>query len=260
MPSVRGTKINQLLQQWPRGTVATNPWLESQGVSSDLARWYVKARWLTRLGTGAYAQAGDTIGWMGGLFALQLQLGMTVHAGAKSALELQGRAHYVPLGSRKRVILISDAPETLPTWFRQHPWEARIEQHSLRLFRQLPPESLRQIDCGSFRIAASSPERAIMEEMRLVRTNDDIDHSMQLLENLATLRPHIVQQLLEACASIKVKRLFLWGAEQTGHAWFDLLDPERVDLGSGKRQLYRGGAFDPKYRITIPPQEELPDV
>jgi len=260
MPPLRGTRINQLLQQWPRGTVATNPWLESQGVSSDLARWYVRTGWLTRIGRGAYAQAGDTIDWTGGLFALQAQLGMTVHAGAKSSLELQGRAHYVPLGSRKRVLLISDVPETLPTWFRKRPWEAQIEHHSMKLFERTPPESLRHVDSGSFKIAASSPERAIMEEMRLVRTNDDIEHSIQLLENLATLRPNIVQQLLAACTSIKVKRLFLWGAERIGHAWFELLDLSSVDLGAGKRQLYRGGVFDPKYRITVPRQEELPDV
>ena len=260
MPLVQGTKINRLLQQWPRGTVATNPWMESQGVSSDLARWYVRAGWLTRIGPGAYAQAGDTIDWIGGLFALQAQLCMTVHAGAKSALELQGRAHYVPLGSRKRVILISDIPETLPTWFRRRPWEAQIEHHSLKLFERMPPESLRQIDCGSFKIAASSPERAIMEEMRLATTNDDIEHSIQILENLVTLRPNIVQRLLEACTSIKVKRLFLWGAERIGHTWFKMLAPGNVDLGSGKRQLYKGGAFDPKYRITVPSREELPDV
>ena len=260
MPSAHGTKINHLLQQWPRGTVATNPWLKSHRVSSDLARWYVRAGWLTRVGPGAYAQAGDTIDWTGGLFALQAQLGMTVHAGAKSALELQGRAHYVPLGSRKRVILISDVSETLPTWFRTHPWDAQIEHHSLKLFERIPPESSRQIDFGSFNVTASSPERAIMEEMRLVRTNDDIEHSIQLLENLVTLRPTIVQQLLEACTSIKVKRLFLWGAEQIGHTWFELLTPGSVDLGAGKRQLYKGGEFDPKYRITVPRGEELPDV
>ncbi len=260
MPTVKGTKINQLLQQWPRGTVATNPWLESHGVSSDLARWYVRAGWLTRVGPGAYAQAGDTIDWTGGLYALQTQLGMTVHAGAKSALELQGRAHYVPLGSRKRVILISDAPETLPTWFRKRPWEAQIEHHSLKLFERIPPEASRKIDFGSFKIAASSPERAIMEEMRLVRTNEDIEHSLQLMENLVTLRPHLVQELLEACQSIKVKRLFLWSAERAQHAWVEDLNVDRLELGSGKRQLYKGGRFDAKYQITVPKQEELPDV
>jgi len=230
------------------------------GISNDLAGWYLRSGWLERFGPRAFCRPGDIVDWRGGLYALQTQLAMTVHAGAKSALELQGRAHYVPLGSTKRIILISDTPEALPAWFRKRPWEAQIEHHSLKLFERTPPESLRQIDCGSFQIAASSPERAIMEEMRFVRTNDDIEHSIQLLENLVTLRPSIVQQLLEACGSIKVKRLFLWGAERIGHAWFEMLTLKSVDLGSGKRQLYKGGAFDPKYRITVPRREELPDV
>jgi hypothetical protein len=99
-----------------------------------------------------------------------------------------------------------------------------------------------------------------MEDMRLARTNDDVEHSIQLLENLATLRPSIVQQLLETCTSIKIKRLFLWAAERIGHAWTEKLDPGRVDLGAGKRQLYKGGIFDPQYQITVPRQEKLPDV
>lgn len=70
----------------------------------------------------------------------------------------------------------------------------------------------------------------------------------------------VVQRLLEQCTSIKVKRLFLWSAERIGHAWSDQLEPKRVDLGSGKRQLYKGGVFDRKYQITVPQPEELPDV
>ncbi len=260
MAHATGTKINRLLQRWPRGTVATQAWLTSQGVSSDLARWYVKAGWLARVGPGAFVRPGDQVDWRGGLYALQSQLGMSVHVGARTALELHGRAHFVPLGSRQRVILISDKQEYLPAWFKRHRWEARIEHHRLTLFDQIPADVTNQLDCGGFRIAISAPERAIMEEIRLARTNDDIDHSIQLMENLGTLRPQLVQLLLEQCRSIKVKRLFLWSAEHAGHAWAEQVDPKRVDLGCGKRQLYKGGSLDPKYEITVPQVEELPDV
>jgi len=260
MPRTTGTKINQLLQRWPRGTVATQAWLTMQGVSSDLARWYVGAGWLVRAGPRAFLQAGDEVDWRGGLYALQSQLRMSAHAGARTALELQGRAHFIPLGSKRLTILISDSPEDLPTWFEQHLWEARIEHHTFMLFEEIPAGATAQLDCGGFRISISSPERAIMEEMRLTRTNGDIDHSIQLMENLGTLRPQVVQQLLERCTSVKVKRLFLWSAERVGHAWGDQLDPTRVNLGSGKRQLYKGGCLDPKYLITVPQPERLPDV
>ena len=60
---------------------------------------------------------------------------------------------------------------------------------------------------------------------------------------------------------MRVKRFFLWSAETAGHTWFGRLDPSEVDLGSGKRQLYKGGDYDAKYRITVPPGEEtLPSV
>ena len=260
MPTARGTKINRLLQQWPRGTVATTPWLASQGVSSDLARWYVKTGWLARIGSSAYAQAGDTVDWQGGLFALQAQRGMSVHAAALTALELQGRAHYLPLGSNRPVTLVSDRPEHLPIWFRNHPWQARIQHHALTLFGASPPASMTKLDCGGFNVSMSSPERAILEELRLAQTNAAIEHSLQLMENLVTLRPQLVQELLEACQSIKVKRLFLWSAERAQHAWVEDLNVDRLELGSGKRQLYKGGRFNAKYQITVPEEEVLPDV
>ncbi|MCD6326674.1 type IV toxin-antitoxin system AbiEi family antitoxin domain-containing protein, partial [bacterium] len=105
-----------------------------------------------------------------------------------------------------------------------------------------------------------SPERAIMEQMRLVKVNDDVEQAYRLMEGLTTLRPSVVQDLLVNCRSVKVKRLFLWSAETIGHAWFGRLDLERVELGNGRRQLYKGGRLNLKYQITVPAQEELPGV
>lgn len=220
----------------------------------------MKAGWLARVGPGPFSQAGDTVDWRGSLFALQSQLGLSVHVGARTALELQGRAHFVPLGSMKRILLISDTAEMLPTWFRRRACGKHSEHHVLTMFECNTPEASRSLDCGGFEVVASSLKRALMEQLRLARTNEDFEHALQLMENLATLRPHVVQQLVEACTSIKVNRFFLWSAEQAGHAWNDNLEPQRVDLGAGKRQLYKGGVLDSKYHITAPRQEELPDV
>jgi len=260
MSTPHGTKINRLLQHWPQGTVATTSWLNAHEVSSNLARWYVKAGWLARVGTGAYSRTGDSVDWRGGLFALQTQLGMSVHVAALTALELQGRAHYLPLGSAQRVKLISDKSEHLPTWFKNHPWQARVQHHTLTLFSSILLESMTKLDCGGFEVLMSSPERAILEEIRLAQTNTAIEHNLQLVENLVTLRPQLVQELLEACQSIKAKRLFLWSAERAQHAWVEDLDIDRIELGSGKRQIYKGGRLDAKYQITVPETEVLPDV
>ena len=258
MTSRQTSKINRLLQKWPKGTVATQAWLTQLGVSSKLANWHVGSGWLVRFGARAFTQPGDQIDWRGGLYALQTQLGMTVHVGGRTALELQGRSHFIPLGRQKKVILVSDQSEQLPAWFRDHRWEVSLEHSCLSLFERIPEKAATELDCGGFQVLMSSAERAIMEEMRRARSNDDIRHVYQLMEGLSTLRPNIVQLLLENCRSAKVKRLFLWSAETAGHTWFERLDSSRVGLGKGKRRIYKGGLLDQKYQITVPKREELP--
>ena len=78
------------------------------------------------------------------------------------------------------------------------------------------------------------------------------EESQQLMEGLGTLRPDLVQQLLENCHSVKAKRLFLLLAEICGHSWLSAVDLKKVDLGKGKRLLVKGGHYDSKYRISVP--------
>jgi len=260
MGSQNSRKINQLLQEWPKGTVATKAQLDKLGIYRQLATKYIYYGWINRLGPGAFVRSGDTVDWRGGLYALQTQLGMTVHVGGRTALELQGLSHFVPLGRQKKVILVSDQPEQLPAWFRNYRWEASLEHRCLSLFERVPDKGTAKLDCGGFEVVISSAERAVMEQMRFARTNDDVEQAYQLMEGLNTLRPNVVQDLLVNCRSVKVKRLFLWSAETVRHAWFGRLDPSQIDLGKGKRHLYRGGRLDSKYQITVPKQEELPGV
>ena len=208
----------------------------------------------------SFSRETEKVDWQGGLYTLQTQLGMSVHAGGKTALELQGLSHYVPLGEHRRVLLISDRAEQLPTWFRKRDWGVLIEHVRMSLFKKLPAEAVVQYSSGGFEIAISSAERSVMEQMRLIGSNDDVEYAYQLMEGLNTLRPNVVQELLENCSSMRVKRFFLWSAETIGHDWFKRLDISRIDLGKGKRQIYRGGLFNPRYQITVPKQGELPGV
>ncbi len=159
--------MNQVFQKWPKGTVATQVWLGQLGVSSKLANWHVGSGWLVRFGARAFTQPGDQVNWRGGLYALQTQLGMTVHVGGRTALELQGLSHFVPLGRQKKVILVSDQPEQLPAWFRNYRWEASLEHPCLSLFERVPDKGTAKLDCGGFEVVISSAERAVMEQMRL---------------------------------------------------------------------------------------------
>ena len=78
----------------------------------------------------------------------------------------------------------------------------------------------------------------------------------ELMESLNNLRPAIVQKLLEECTSIKVKRLFLYLADKAGHEWFNFIDLDKVDLGSGKRSIVSGGTYVAKYQIMVPKELE----
>ena len=71
------------------------------------------------------------------------------------------------------------------------------------------------------------------------------------MEMLNGLRTNLLQQLLEDCKSIKVKRLFLFMAEKAGHSWLEDLDLSKIDLGRGKRSIVKNGVFNSKYQITI---------
>ena len=254
------TKLNQLLQAVPRNGVVTTARLQELGISPQLARKYVQNGWLRRLGVGAFARAGESPDWLGGIHALQSQLGLTVHVAAVSALELQGRAHFIPLGTGRRVTLVSDRRENLPQWFTAHEWTVTLLHRCLGLFSSLPDDSTTQFDCGGFSVRISPPERAILEELHLVQSNSALEHALLLMEGLSTLRPSMLQQLLVLCTSVKAKRLLLWAGERCRHSWMARLDVTKVDLGTGKRQVFKGGVLDPKYLITVPKPEELPSV
>lgn len=259
MTRQKNNKINHLLRQWPEGAVGTVDWLRQHGVSRALADWHVRSGWLDRIGSGAFVRGGDSPDWTGGVYALQSQLGLTVHVGGRAALELQGQAHFVPLG-RKQILLLSGVQERLPSWFSKYDWGADVTHRCMSLFDCPPKQSLTAVPSGRFEVIISSRERAIMECMHLARTNSELEHAHELMAGLGLLRPNVVQALLEQCASAKVKRFFLWSAEEAQHQWFGRLDATRIDLGGGKRQLFKGGRLDKKYAITVPPREELLDV
>ena len=65
------------------------------------------------------------------------------------------------------------------------------------------------------------------------------------------LRPELLMKLLQACRSVKVKRLFFVFADHHPHAWRQYLDTSHIGLGSGPRALIDGGKLHPVYRIAV---------
>lgn len=252
MTTNNDAKLKKLLDSHLAGTVYVASWLEGQGISRDLQKYYRKSGWLESVGTGAFKRPNDQVTWQGGLYALQTQLGMDVHAGALTALSVQGYAHYLRFGG-ETVFLFSNPKTNLPAWFRNRGWGQKI-QHSKTSI--LPPDlGLTDYQAGQFSIKISSPERAILEVLHLAPDDVDLVEAYQVMEGLTTLRPKLVQSLLQECNSVKVKRLFLYMADKAGHAWFKRLNTDKLDLGAGARSIQQGGVYVSQYGLTLP--EEL---
>jgi len=249
MSTLKETKINRLLNSQPQGVVLLSSWLDKQGYSLDLQKRYRKSRWLESIGTGAMIRSGDLVGYEGAIYALQQQLGSTIHPGGRTALSLLGKAHYLEM-SQTKVVLFGGVGEKLPTWFKNHDWGMRIDYHPSSFLS--PDLGLTDLELKTFSIKVSGAARALMECLYLAPEKQELVECYELMEGLNNLRPDYVQSLLEACNSVKVKRLFLYMAEKAGHDWIHYLDLKKVDLGKGKRSVVRNGFYDSKYQITVP--------
>ncbi len=248
-----GLKINKLLKDWPMGTVYLSSWLANNGISSQLLNRYKKSRWLESIGTGAVIRSGDDVDYHGGIYALQTQAKLSVHVGGRTALALHGRAHYIDMAAG-RAVLFGAKKESLPTWFKQKNWDASVEYYTTSF---LPADTgLVDLERKNFSVKVSSPARAILECLYLAPKHQELFECYELMEGLNNLRPKSVQELLENCSSIKVKRLFLYMAEKLKHPWLDFADLSKVDLGSGKRSLVKNGVYIDKYKITVPKEFE----
>lgn len=253
MTKQKRTKINKLLQSWPQGTLSTASYLKKRGYTAPLLYQYKKSGWLLSDERGVYQLNGDTVDWFGGLYALQHQLQLPVHVGAKTSLMLQGRGHYIPVNGRlPRCHLFSYRDVTLPSWFTSHSWDTEILYTPTKLFTSAPEDTLVDYRHREFTVTISCAERAALEMCHLVPKQQGFDEALKIMENLATLRPGVVQALLEACHFIKAKRLFLYYARTNQHDWYQKLNLKRINLGNGQRQIVPNGRLDKEFMITVP--------
>lgn len=244
------TKINKLISHWPRGTVAAASYLEKQGYSHNLLTRYKKSNWIQSFGRGAYKLFDDNIEWQGAIYTLQNQLKLNFHPGGKTALEMKGHAHY--LSRIKKVFLFGIRQQSIPSWFLTHTFDVDFIITKTNLF---PPDIRKTLSIHEYRdfsIKISSLERAAMEMLYHVPTKVSFEEAALITENLVSLRPRLVQDLLESCNSIKVKRLFMYLVEKHKHPWVPKVDLFNVYFGEGKRSIVKNGKLDKKYNITVP--------
>ena len=246
--------IKHLTRILPEGVVAPSNWLTSNGYSRQLVRKYVISGWLKRVGHGAYARSGQTVGWEGVLLGLHRLAGRTCHIGGLSALERHGLAHFLPLGGEKKIHVMSNRKP--PAWLKSIELTPELYFDTRRLF----PDEVSDLglvelptEIRDWRVPLSGPERAILELLNDVGPNDhSFQHAAHVFEGMTVLRPGMVSDLLATCRSIKVRRIFLFLADHFHYPWVKRLQTAALNLGRGNRQVVKGGRLDKRYHITVP--------
>jgi len=243
-----GSKINYLLSELPKGAVVLSSWLSSRGYSHELLQRYRNSGWFTSIGRGAMVRTGDHLQLIAAVAALQ-QSGVSVHIGGRSALGLQGYAHYIEVNVVKTTLFVRGGVK-LPEWLKNNRWDTEPDVYHSTLFKA----DVGMVDYteGEIKLKISGAARAIMECLSLCPARFSLPEAYELMEGLNRFRPPQVQELLEQCSSIKTKRLFLHFAEKLNHAWLKYVDTKSVDLGSGKRSLVKNGALTAKYDLVLP--------
>jgi len=246
------TKINKLLISVPAGAPVTSSWLASQGVSPQLVRRYKLSGWLEPLAKSAWIRTGTDVSMIGAIYAMQQQLSIKVYPAARTALALQGRAHYIPTGSASVLQLSLESGQNLPSWFTRQPFASNLRIFNSSTLFNPAYAGLDDWHSKELHIKISSAERAMLEYCHLLPKYADFEEARQLMEGLTTLRPKLLQSTLHACKSVKAKRLFLVLASIVGHTWYKQLDIESLELGTGNRSVLKSGYLHTKFKITVP--------
>lgn len=265
-----GNKLNRLAHALPEGLLVDAAWLERNGYYRSLRSQYVSSGWLQQPVRGVFRRPRGQVSWEQVVISLQTLLAYPVTVGGRTALELQGYAHYLPQ-SQQSIHLYSD--EKLPSWLYKLPLGTRFVSHNReRLWARHPssatPPSLDPamtegtVLHGGFRVThwgqwkwplvISTPERAYLELLDELPQSETFHMADVIMEGLVNISPRRMQALLEDIKSIKVKRLFFFFADRHHHQWLTRIERGRIDLGSGKRMLVQGGKLDPVYQITVP--------
>ncbi|MGH7812405.1 MAG: type IV toxin-antitoxin system AbiEi family antitoxin domain-containing protein [Candidatus Binataceae bacterium] len=264
--------LNLLERQLPEGLLVTSSWLRRHGYSRQLLSHYVRNGWLRQPARGVYQRPRGSLSWQQAIISLQTVLKTPLVVGGRTALEIQGYAHYLRQ-TMKEVHLYGAEPP--PTWLEKLPAKVRfIYRNSRKLFpAEADKKSFTSLlkdhkaapnagaDAGfvvqpwgqwDWRLVLSAPDRAVIELLDELPGQESFEQVDKLMEGLSNLSPQRLQKLLARCRSIKVKRLFFFFADRHQHAWLKRIDRAAIDLGKGKRMLVKGGKLDRAYQITVP--------
>lgn len=225
--------IQNIILNTPNDFCFTHRYFKKAGVSRQLVGSYVRSGWLDRIDNGLYCKAYNSPNI---LYACINE--NTFHIGGYKSVSIHGLSHYIRFKDKHTIYSNGNRP---PKWLTSDNFNTEITINKHRIFN------------SSFGInnGVSSLERAIIEMVYDSPRKHTINECKLIIDGATSLRPKYVQKLLEDCSNIKTKRLFLHLASNSGWAWFDRLDQSKIDLGSGKRQIIKGGKLHDDYNIVF---------
>jgi predicted transcriptional regulator of viral defense system len=243
-------KIQQILEHTPQNAVLFGSWLTSQGLDAKSQYSYMKSGWLTRISKGVYKMQGASPTLMDAISSYNTQMNKHCVVGAYSALDLRGYSHYLSMGKPKAYLFTGNKSK-LPSWMLNEDWDMTVK-HMITSFLGDETLGVETMTVDGRDLLVSSPERAIMECLNLPDAASSLLDIYYIMESLTTLRPKLVQRLLESCTSQKVKRLFLYMSEKANHPWVKALKVDSITLGTSRYMVTSTGKYIRKYNMTIP--------
>ncbi len=262
----------------PYGLLASRKWLKERGVKRHTLDNWVKSGQLVSIYHGVYTQPHAKITWEGIVCSLQ-RMGIGLFPGGITVFHLNGDGHFLEMKKQKIVYLYGHSK--LPNWVntvladikfvqrddRKINYNSGYVNHKYKAKHKMVLNN-DPLDYGfrtevpwwgsdDWPLTVSTKERALFEVLLDVPNNISFEYVDTLMQGLVSLSPRRLNKLLEACQSIKVRRLFLWFSERHNHVWLKKIDMDKFsmqngELGHGKRMLVKGGRLDSKYLITVP--------
>ena len=244
------TKIKQILESNGQDGLLFASWMNKQGLDSKQQFEHVQSGWLERIARGVYKIAGSNPTLYSAVSCYNVQLDKQCIIGARSACDLRGFMHYVPMG-KPVAFLFTDNAHKLPEWLIKGEWDMTVRYQTTSFLG----DDLLGVDTMTVEgrpLLVSSPERAMLEWLNMPGIANSLVDVYYVMEMLTTLRPNLLQQLLERCSSTKVNRLFMYMAEKTKYPWVEDIDKSKIDFGSGRRMISPTGKYIKQYNMTIP--------
>ena len=249
----------------PEGVIVNREWLLDNDFSRHAIDNLVKSKQLELISKGVYVRSSAKITWQSVVYSLQSIFKTDLIPGGLTSLELHGLSHYLSLSEDKKVHLYGK--NLLPKWVKDiSPNVTFVRHNTNKVFGKTLDNSImpgenklsqpyvaeKEWYNNKGKLIVSTPERAYLEILSDIPEKITFEHADQIMQGLTTLSPRILQQILEDCKNIKVKRLFFWFADRYNYTWLSKINREKILLGSGNRMIIKSGKLDKKYKITVP--------